>query len=59
MLNSDIAINKFELQSRNYVHFWTNAIKESHESPYPSSYGLKSTTNGWLVGFHDISAFVG
>ncbi len=39
-----IVESEFELQSRYYVHFRTNALGKDIEPLYPSSYGLNSTT---------------
>ena len=40
-----IVVSEFVLQSCYYVlHFWTNTLGEKYEPPYPSSYGLNSTT---------------
>ena len=36
-------ISKFEFQSCNCVHFRTNTLEESNETPYPPNYGLNST----------------
>ena len=32
----------FEVQSRYYVHFWTNTLGKSMNSRIPASYGLNS-----------------
>ena len=52
MLDYNITVSEFELQSCYYVHFQTNTIGKGIQSPYPSSYGLNSTTTvllrGWL-----------
>ena len=29
MLDCDIVVSKFDVQSRYYVHFWTNTFKQS------------------------------
>ena len=34
MLNCNIDVNEFELQSCYYVHFWTNTLGEKYEPPY-------------------------
>ena len=46
VLNCDIVVNEYELQSRSYVYFRTNALWEMCEPPYPPplGYGLNSTT---------------
>ena len=31
-LDSDIVVSEFELQSRYYIHFWTNALAKSMNS---------------------------
>ena len=43
-MDCGIVVSEFILQSRYYVHFWTKYPWESYEPPYPSSYGLNSTT---------------
>ena len=46
-----IVVSKFELQSRYYVHFWTNTLRKGKTSPYPPSYGLNSTSTVLLEGW--------
>ena len=36
VLDCDLEISKFELQSRSYSHFWTNAPWEVYETPSSS-----------------------
>ena len=45
VLDCDIVISEFELQSCNNVHFWTNTLGKGMNSPpyYPSN-GLNSIT---------------
>ena len=43
-MDCEIVVSEFVLQSRYYVHFWTNSPWERYEPPYPPSYGLNSTT---------------
>ena len=42
LLDSDIEVSEFELQSRYSVHFWTNASWERYELSYSPIYGLNS-----------------
>ena len=48
ILDCDIGVSEFELESRNYVHFWTNTLGKGMNSIYCSSYGLNSTTTVFL-----------
>ena len=45
-----IAVNKFELQSCNYVHFRTNTLGERHGLSYPRSYWFNCATTVFLGG---------
>ena len=40
VLDSDILVSKFDLHSRNYVHFRTNTLGKGYEPPYPRCYRL-------------------
>ena len=42
VMDCGIVESEFELQSRYYVHFQTNALGGKYEPPYPPSYGLDS-----------------
>ena len=42
-LHCGIVISEFELQSRYYIHLWTNTLGKGM-NPHPPSYGLNSTT---------------
>ena len=44
IVNYDIVVSEFELQSRYYIHFRTNAPWKKNKPPYPSSYVLNSST---------------
>ena len=35
MLDSDIVVSEFELQSRYYIHFWTNTPGKDMNSSIP------------------------
>ena len=39
-----IVVSEFVLQSHYYVHFQANTLGKGMNPPYPSSYGLNSTT---------------
>ena len=43
LLDCDMIVNKFELQSPYYIYFWTNPLGKGMNPHYPSSYGLNST----------------
>ena len=43
VLDYGIVENKFELQSRYYIHFRINIHGKSYEPPYHLSYGLNSS----------------
>ena len=42
VLEYDILVSEFELQSHYYVHFLINRIGEGMNLPVPTSYGLNS-----------------
>ena len=44
LLDCDIVVSEFKLQSRYCIHFRTNAPWEKYEPTYPPSYELNSTT---------------
>ena len=50
--NIYIVVSGFELQSRYYVHFWTNTLEKGMKPLILSIYGLNNTTSvllkGWL-----------
>ena len=48
VLDSDILVSEFELQSRYYVHFRTNTLGQSWNLPILPSYGLDNTTTTLL-----------
>ena len=52
VMNSDLTLSIFKLQSCCYVNILTNNIEKGIEPPYPPIYRLKSTTTvllqGWL-----------
>ena len=53
VMNCSLKISKFELQSRYYVHFRTNIIREAM-IPYPACYGLNKyhySSSTWMDGF--------
>ena len=43
-IDCGIVVSEFVLQSHYYVHFRANTIGKGMDTPYPSSYGLNSTT---------------
>ena len=43
-MDCGIVVREFVLQSRYYVHFWTNTLGKGMNPTYPPSYGLNSTT---------------
>ena len=43
-MDCGIVVSEFKLQSSYYVHFRTNTLRQSYETPYPPSYGSNSTT---------------
>ena len=43
-LDCYIEVSDFELQPSHYGHFRINTLETGTHPPYPSSYGLKSTT---------------
>ena len=43
-MDCGIIVSEFVFQSRYYVHFRANTRGEMYEPPYPSNYGLNSTT---------------
>ena len=47
VLDCDIVVSEFELQSRYYLHFETNTTGKRHELPYPPTINLLNsiTTN--------------
>ena len=50
-LDFGIVVSELELQSRYYVHLWTNTLGKGVDPIYPSSYGLNSTTTVLLKGW--------
>ena len=48
MLDCNIIVNEFELQSCYYVHFWTIMLAKSMNTFILSSYELNSTTTALL-----------
>ena len=44
ILDCDIVMSEFELQSRYFVHFWTNTLGKRMNLLISSSYELNSTT---------------
>ena len=48
VLDCEIVVSEFELQSRYYVHFRTNTLEKGMYPPYPSSYGLSDTITALL-----------
>ena len=50
VLDCDILVSKFELQSHYYIHFQTNTIRERYELPYSPSYKLNGMTTVLLQG---------
>ena len=44
VLDCNIILSKFELQSQLYIHFRTNTPEKSMNSLIPPNYGLNSTT---------------
>ncbi len=49
VLDCDIVVSKFKLQSCYYIHFQTNSLGKGMNNP-PSSNGLNSTTTVLLQG---------
>ena len=43
VMECEIVVSEFELQSRYYVHFQANTLGKCMNPPYPPSYGLNST----------------
>ena len=50
MLNYDNVVSKFELQSRYYVHFWTDTFSKRNKAPNILEHELDSTTIVLLQG---------
>ena len=48
-MDCGIVVSDFVLPSRYYVHFRANPLGKGMNSPYPSSYGLNSTTTVLLA----------
>ena len=44
VMDCGIIVSEFVLQSRYYIHFRANTLGKDMNPPYPSSYGLNSTT---------------
>ena len=44
VMDCEIVVSEFVLQSCYYVHFRANNLGKRYEPPYPSNYGLNSTT---------------
>ena len=51
MLDWNIVVSKFELQSQYYVHFQINILGERYEPSYSLRYGLNGTTSVLLQGW--------
>ena len=50
VLDCDIIVSEFELQSCYYIHFWTNTFGKRHERFYPFIYELNNTAIVLLQG---------
>ena len=44
MLDCNIVVSKFQLQSTYYIHFKANTFRKGMNVPIPPSYGLNCTT---------------
>ena len=51
VLNCDIVVSEFELQSCYYAHFGANTLGKRHEPPYHPSYATNSTTGVFFMAF--------
>ena len=49
-MDCGIIVSEFKLQLHYYIQFQTNTFGKGMEPPYPSSYGLNSTSSIDLVG---------
>ena len=47
-MDCGIVVREFVLQSRYYIHFRANTLGKGREPPYPTSYGLNSSTTIFL-----------
>ena len=56
VLNSNIEVSEFKLQSHYYIHFQTNTHGKGMNSQYPSNYRLNSTTTVllWHCIIHEV-----